>query len=57
MLRHSQVNVTAIIVSSIRAIYSHSLKDLWIILHCDSRATQKLGRRMSDAAIIGSLKI
>jgi hypothetical protein len=57
MLRHSHVNVTAVIVSSMGAVYPQSLRDLRAILHCDSRETQKLGRRMSDAAITGSLKI
>jgi hypothetical protein len=57
MLRHSHVNVTAVIVSPMRAVYSQSLRNLRAILHCDSRETQKLGRRMSDAGITSSLKI
>jgi hypothetical protein len=57
MLRHYQVNVTAVIISSKGAVYSQSLKDLRAILHCHRRETHKLGRRMSDAAIPDSLKI
>jgi hypothetical protein len=56
-LRQQPVNVTAIIVSSMGAVYSQSLKELRKILGCSSREMQKLGRRMSDAAITGSFKI
>jgi hypothetical protein len=56
-LRQQPVNVTAIIVSSMGAVYSQSLKELRKILGCSNREMQKLGRRMSDAAITGSFKI
>jgi hypothetical protein len=39
------------------AVYSQSLKELRKILGCSSGEMQKLGRRMSDAAITGSFKI
>jgi hypothetical protein len=56
-LRQQPVNVTAIIVSSMGAGYSQSLKELRKILGCSRREMQKLGRRMSDADITGSFKI
>jgi hypothetical protein len=56
-LRQQPVNVTVIRVSSMGAVYSQSLKELRKILGCRSREMQKLGRRMSDAAITGSFKI
>jgi hypothetical protein len=51
------VNLTPIIVSSMGAVYGPSLKALKTILGCNDRELQTLGRRMSDAAITGSLKI
>ena len=51
------VNVTAVIVSSMGAVHPQTLKDLRAILQCGSRDLQMLGRRMSDAAIAGSLEI
>jgi hypothetical protein len=57
ILKQQPVNVTAIIVSSMGAVYPQSLKELRKILGCSSREAQKLGRRMSDAAITGSFKI
>jgi hypothetical protein len=56
-VRQQPVNVTAVIVSSMGAVYPESLKDLRSILQCSSREIQKLGQRMSDAAITGSLQI
>jgi hypothetical protein len=56
-LRHQMVNVTAVIVSSMGAIYPQSLKLLKGILECSDRETSRLGKRMSDAAIKGSWKI
>jgi hypothetical protein len=53
-LRHQPANVTAIRVSSMGAISSQSLKELRNILGCGSRETQKLGRRIEEAAITGS---
>jgi hypothetical protein len=56
-LRQQPVNVTAIIVSSMGAVSSQLLKELRKILGYSSREMQKLGKRMSDAAITGSFKI
>jgi hypothetical protein len=56
-LRQQPVNVTAVIVSSMGAVYPKSLKELRKILCCTSREIRKLGRRMSNAAITGSMKI
>jgi hypothetical protein len=56
-LKQQPVNVTAVIVSSMGAVYPQSLKDLRSILQCSSKEIQKLGRQMSDAAITGSLQI
>jgi hypothetical protein len=57
ILKQQPVNVTAIIVSSMGAVSPQSLKELRKILGCSSREAQKLGRRMSDAAITGPFKI
>jgi hypothetical protein len=56
-LRNEQVHVTAVIVSSMGAVYLPSLKGLQIILKCNDRELRKLGRRMSEAAIMGSMEI
>jgi hypothetical protein len=56
-LRQQPVNVTAVIVSSMGAVYSKSLKELRKILCCTSREIRQLGSRMSNAAITGSMKI
>jgi hypothetical protein len=36
-LTHDRVRVTAVIVSSLGAVYMHSLKDLHTVLRCDDR--------------------
>jgi hypothetical protein len=56
-LRHDGVRVTAVIVSSLGTIYMQSLKDLHTMLRCDNRQLKKLGRRMSEAVIRGSMEI
>jgi hypothetical protein len=56
-LRQQPMNVTVLIVSSMGAVCSQSLKELQKVLGCGSREMQKLGRRMSDAGITGSFKI
>jgi hypothetical protein len=56
-LRQQPVNVTVIIVSSMGAVYSQSLKELRKILGRSSQEMHELGRRMLDAAITGSFKI
>jgi hypothetical protein len=39
------------------AIYNQSLKDLQKVLGCTDRKMKKLGRRMSEAVIMGSMEI
>jgi hypothetical protein len=56
-LRHEPVTVTVVIVSSMGAVYAPSLKLLHTILRCSDGDTRALGKRMSDAALAGSLKI
>jgi hypothetical protein len=56
-LRHEGVRVTAVIVSSLGAVYIQSLKDFHTVLRCDDRQLKKLGRRMSEAVIRGSMEI
>jgi hypothetical protein len=56
-LRHEHVRVTAIIVSSLGAVYMQSLKDLHTVLRCDDRRLKQLGRRMSEAVLRGSMEI
>jgi hypothetical protein len=55
-LRHERVWVTAVIVSSLGAVYMQSLKDLHAVLRCDDRRPEKLGRRISEAVIRGSME-
>jgi hypothetical protein len=50
-LRHEQVRVTAVIVSSLGVGYIQSLKDFHTVLRCDDRQLKKLGWRMSEAVI------
>jgi hypothetical protein len=56
-LRKGQVRVTAVIVSSMGAVYDKSLKDLQKVLGCTDREMKKLGRKMSEAVISGSMEI
>jgi hypothetical protein len=43
-LRHERVRVTAVIVSSLGAVYMQSLKDFHTVLRCDDRQLRKLRR-------------
>jgi hypothetical protein len=52
-----QVRVTAVIVSSMGAVYMPSMKDLQKVLKCSDRELKKLGRRMSETVIVGSMEI
>jgi hypothetical protein len=56
-LREQRVRITAVIVSSMGAVYEESLRDLQGILRCTNKEIQKLGRRMSEAALMGSMEI
>jgi hypothetical protein len=52
-----QVRVTAVIVSSMGAIYGPSMKDLQKVLKCSDRELKKLARKMSETVILGSMEI
>jgi hypothetical protein len=56
-IRGQQVNVTAIIVSSMGAVYAPSLKALKRILNCSASELHRLGKKMSEAAVLGSMAI
>jgi hypothetical protein len=56
-LRHDRVRVTAVIMSSLGAVYMQSLKDLHTVERCDDPQLKKLGQRMSEAVIRGSMEI
>jgi 3-dehydroquinate dehydratase len=56
-LRREQVRVTAVIVSSMGAVYGPSLKDLQKVLKCNDAQLRKLGRKMSETVIINSMEI
>jgi hypothetical protein len=49
--------MTAMIVSSMGAVYLQSLKDLQKILRCSDQEMRKLGRKMSETVIAGSMEI
>jgi hypothetical protein len=52
-----QIRVTAVIVSSMGAVDVPSMKDLQKVLKCNDRELKKLGRRMSETIVLGSMKI
>jgi hypothetical protein len=52
-----QVRVTAVIVSSMGAVYMSSMTDLQKVLKCNDRELKKLGRKMSETVILGSMEI
>jgi hypothetical protein len=54
-LRREEGQVTALIVSSMGAVYNQSLIDLEKVLGRTDRRSQKLGRTMSDAVTRGSM--
>jgi hypothetical protein len=56
-LRREEVRVTAVIVSSMGAVYGPSLKDLQKVLRCSDREIKQLGRVMSETVIVGSMEI
>jgi hypothetical protein len=56
-LRHEEVRVTAVIVSSMGAVSGPSLKDLQKILKCNDGQIRKLGRKMSETLIVNSMEI
>jgi hypothetical protein len=59
-LRNTQpekVRVTAVIVSSMGAVYGPSMKDLQKVLRCNDQEMKKLARKMSETVILGSMEI
>jgi hypothetical protein len=54
---HQRVRVTVVIVSSLGAIYLPSLKELHKVLKCGDTDLRRLGRKMSEAVIRGSMEI
>jgi hypothetical protein len=56
-LRREQVRVTAVIVSSMGAIYGPSLKDLQKVLRCNDKEMRKVAKKMSETVIVGSMDI
>jgi hypothetical protein len=55
--RQEEIRVTAVIVSSIGAIYLQSLIDLQKVLRYSDQKMRKLGRKMSETVITGSIEI
>jgi hypothetical protein len=55
--RGENVRVTAVIVSSMGAVYLPSLKDLQKVLKCSDEELRQLGRKMSETVIAGSMEI
>ena len=56
-LRRQDVRVTAVIVSSMGAVYTPSLKDMQKVLKCTDRQIKEIGKQMSETVIRGSLAI
>jgi hypothetical protein len=56
-VRHTPVRVTAVIVSSMGAVYGPSLAALRRVLACSDQELIRLCRRMSEAVIVGSFGI
>jgi hypothetical protein len=52
-----QVRVTVVIVSSMGAVYGPSLKDLQKVLRCNNQELRKLGRKMAEVTVVGSMEI
>jgi hypothetical protein len=55
--RQEEIRVTAVIMSSMCAVYLQSLKDLEKILRCSDQEMRNLRRKMSETVIAGSMKI
>jgi hypothetical protein len=56
-LRQEQVRITAVIVSSMGAVYNQSMKDLQKVLGCTDEKMRKLGQKMSETVLMGSMEI
>jgi hypothetical protein len=56
-IRREEVGVTAVIVSSMGAVYGPSLKNLQKILKCNDRELRTLGWKISETVRMGSMEI
>jgi hypothetical protein len=54
---HQKVRLTSVIVSSMGAVFGEPLRRLKTVLRCEDRQMNRVGRKMSDAALIGSMQI
>jgi hypothetical protein len=55
--REMPVEIIPIIVSSLRAVYARSLEAFTKLLLCDHKQMKRIGRRRSEAEIMGSMEI
>jgi hypothetical protein len=56
-VRRMRVKIIPIIVSSLGAVYPDTLTELGEILKCNEKEKKKLGRRISEAALMGSFRM
>jgi hypothetical protein len=56
-IEQKEIRVTAVIISSMGAVYEPSLKDLQQVLKCSDHEIRKLGKHLSETVIKGSLEI
>ena len=49
--------MTAVIVSSMGAIYGPSLRELQKVLRCSNENIRKIGKKMSETVLVGSMEI
>jgi hypothetical protein len=56
-IRRMYVEIIPIIVSSLGAVYKRSVEALGNLLLCVDRKLKQIGRRLSEAALAGSLEI
>jgi hypothetical protein len=56
-LQREHAQITAVIVSSMGAVYDQSLKDLQKVLGCTDQEMRKLGRKMSETVIMSSVEV
>jgi hypothetical protein len=52
-----QIDIIPVIVSSLGAVHKQSLRELARLFMCDEKEEMKIGRKLSEAAIAGSLEI
>jgi hypothetical protein len=56
-LRHMPVQIIPVIVSSLGAVFEDSFKELDELLLCNTKMKGRLGKQLSDAAIMGSFQL